>query len=215
MREQRKLTGLRIWVAAALALAALVFAAPTWAMDHAMPMAAMPVPRALPGLSIYNLDAEWTTQEGGRARLSSLAGRPVLAAMVYTSCTDVCPLNTERMQDIERALPASSRGKIKLVLVSLDWVRDTPQRLKLFAAQHRLDLRRWTLLHSDEDDVRALAAALGVSFHRDANGDFQHSIAIFLLDSHGVVVSQESDFGRPPARMAAQIQRLLAKSPPR
>lgn len=200
-----------------MALAATVFAAPgagAPTMQHAMPaMEAMPAKAAMPGQSIYNLDSEWKTQNGARVRLSSLAGQPVLAAMVYTNCTDVCPLITERMQDILRALPASSRDKIKLVLFSLDWVRDTPQRLRTFAAQHRLDLRHWTLLHGEEDSVREMAAALGVSFHRDANGDFQHSIAIFLLDSRGVVVSQESDFGRPASRMADKVQRLLAVRP--
>lgn len=213
---RRELIGLRFCGAMALVVAAMSLAAPgarAHSMQHGIPamgaMPAMPMKNTMPGLSIYNLGTEWRTQSKARVRLASLAGQPVLAAMVYTNCTDICPLITERMHDIQRALPAPSRDKIELVLFSLDWVRDTPRQLKIFASQHRLDLQRWTLLHGEEDAVRELAAALGVSFHRDAKGDFQHSIVIFLLDSRGVVAAQETDFARPASAMAAAIQRLL------
>jgi protein SCO1/2 len=174
-------------------------------------MQQMPMAQALSGRSVYNLASVWTNQSGMAVALASLRGRPVVAAMVYTHCKDVCPLITEKMLEIGDKLPKQSLDQVRFVLFSLDWVRDTPAQLTKFAAQHHLDLKRWTLLHGDESAVRELAAVLGVSFYRDENGDFQHSIAIFLLDANGVISEQESDIQAPPARLVKSIRNLLAK----
>jgi len=220
MRDKRTMT-VRIVQIAALSVA--LFAWPAAAHDAAMPMSgsmkgmqmpgmqAMPAPQPMPGMSLYNLTSKWTTQDGTSTDLASLRGNVVVAAMVYTHCRDVCPLTTERMQEIERTLPRSSAAKARFALFSMDWVRDTPEQLRQFASQHHLDMQRWTLFHGDEAAVREMAAVLGVSFHREANGDFQHSIAIFLLDKNGVVVAEEPDLSKPAAALSARAAQLLAK----
>jgi protein SCO1/2 len=180
------------------------------AMSPSMPgMKTMPEPQPIPGMSIYNLTSRWTTQDGVVVDLASLRGRIVVAAMVYTHCKDVCPLTAEKMQEIERSVAKPSQDKVRFVLFSMDWVRDTPDQMRLFAAQHHLDLRHWTLFHADEGAVRELAAALGVSLYREANGDFQHSIAIYLLDSGGVVAAEQSDLQNSPSAINSKIGRLL------
>jgi len=172
-------------------------------------MSSLPLRKTVPGMSVYNISSSWTTQAGRSIALSSLRGGPVVAAMVYTHCPDVCPLITERMQMIEQALPPHARDAVRFVLVSLDWARDSPSQLAKFAAQHRLDMNRWTLLHGDEMAVRELANVLGVDFYRNDSGNFQHSIAIFLLDRDGVVKMQQTDMLAPPAAMTAHILGLL------
>ncbi len=171
-------------------------------------MSTLPMRQPLPGLSVWQLKSRWTTQDGQTMSLEALRGQPVVAAMVFTHCTDICPLITEKMQDVEAALPGRLKGSVRFVLFSLDWVRDTPARLALFAGQHHLDLKRWTLLHGDEAAVRELAAALGVSFYREPNGDYQHAIAITLLDGDGVVTMQQTDLQQPLKDMVARIIRL-------
>jgi len=172
MRKKRAL------VAALLSVS--LFGTPARAGDMTMSMPSMktmPTPAPMPGMSIYNLSSQWTTQDGAATALASLRGNLVVAAMVYTHCKDVCPLTTERMQQIERALPKSSEGRVRFVLFSMDWMRDLPDRLRVFAAEHHIDRQHWTLFHGDEAAVRELAAAFGISFQRESNGDFQHWIA--------------------------------------
>jgi protein SCO1/2 len=171
----------------------------------------MPLKPAMPGMSVYNLSSRWTDETGKQVDLPSLRGAPLVMAMVYTSCKDVCPLTAERMHEIEAALPPKARGSVRFALFSMDWVRDTPQQLARFAAEHHLDLAHWTLFHGDEASVRKLAAVLGVSLHRDPSGDFQHSIAIFLLDTDGVVQAQDTDLQKQPTAMIAKVKTLLAK----
>ena len=206
MRERCVMRGLF----AAAAFAALTLgassAAPT---DMSMPGMSMPLRPAMPGMSVYNLSSRWTTEEGKEVDIASFRGTPLVMAMVYTNCKDVCPLTAERMQEIEAALPEKARGTVRFALFSMDWVRDTPPQLAHFAAEHRLDLAHWTLFHGDESAVRKLAAVLGVSLYRTTSGDFQHSIAIFLLDSDGVVQAEDTDLQKPPAAIVAKIRTLL------
>jgi protein SCO1/2 len=222
MRDKRTMT-----VAQIAALFVTLSASSAAAYDAGMPMKgamqgkptsgsmqgmqSMPAPQPIPGMSVYNLTSKWTTQDGISTDLASLRGNVVVAAMVYTHCRDVCPLTTERMQEIERTLPKSSAANARFALFSMDWMRDTPEQLRQFASQHHLDMQRWTLFHGDEAAVREMAAALGVSFHRQANGDFQHSIAIFLLDKDGVVAAEEPDLSKPATALSAKAAQLLAK----
>jgi protein SCO1/2 len=218
MCQRRRLT---IDLAKVALLAAALCGAPlhTHAAPGAMPMTmpgmtTMPAARPMPSMSIYNITSPWTVQSGTRVQLSTLRGQIVVAAMVYTHCKDVCPLTAERMKEIEHALPKQIQGKVRYVLFSMDWARDTPEQLKLFASQHRLDLAHWTLFHGDEGAVRELAAALGVSLYRQPSGDFQHSIAIFLLDRDGVVIAQDDDLQGPSQPMIVKITDALRKPAP-
>jgi protein SCO1/2 len=183
------------------------FTPPTQAHDH---MQGMVMGQTVPGQSVYNLESEWTNQNSATMKLTAFRGRPVVAAMVYTHCKDICPVVTEKMLEIGDKLPRQSRDQVQFVLFSMDWVRDTPAQLTSFAALHHLDLKHWTLLHGDENAVRELAAVLGVSFHRDEHGDFQHSIAIFLLDADGVIAAQENSLQAPAAGMVRSIRQVLA-----
>jgi protein SCO1/2 len=198
-----------LFAAAALAcFAPAVSAAPA---GMTMPGMSMPLKPAMPGMSVYNLSSHWTNEAGKQVDLPSLRGTPLVMAMVYTNCKDVCPLTAERMQEIEAALPAKARGSVHFALFSMDWVRDTPQQLARFAAEHHLDLAHWTLFHGDEPAVRKLAAVLGVSLYRNPSGDFQHSIAIFLLDADGVVQADDTDLQKPPTATIAKMKTLLAR----
>lgn len=198
-----------IVMAAAALLASLVAAKFAMAMDRMPDMPGMTMPAAhapLPGASLYNLEGQWQNTKDAAFPLTSLRGGPVVAAMVFTHCPDVCPLVTHAMQRLEETLPAHSCARF--ALFSLDWVRDTPGALSHYAVQHGLGERRWTLLHGDEAAVRELAAALGVSFFRQPNGDFQHSIAVYLLDTDGKIAAEESDLNAVPAVLKARLAKL-------
>jgi cytochrome oxidase Cu insertion factor (SCO1/SenC/PrrC family) len=70
----------------------------------------------------------------------------------------------------------------------------------------RAQRERWTLLRGGADDVRELAALLGVNYAEDARGQFAHSNLITLLNADGEIAFQlRSAAGRtplpsPPAR---------------
>jgi protein SCO1/2 len=177
------------------------------ALLTALLFAALPAHAApLPGLSLYNLSSAWTTERGRQVRLDSFRGHPLVVAMIYLSCPDVCPLIAENMQEIEAALPAKARGATHFALVTFDPARDTEQRLKAYAQAHRFDPSRWTLLRGDESSVRELAAALDVTYRRRDDGNFDHSIAIVLLDDDGVEVWRQTGLSRETRKFASHIE---------
>jgi len=139
--------------------------------------------------SIYQLDAKFTTDAGRPFSLVELRGQPVVLLMFFASCGYACPLLVEDVQAIRKKLPANVRARAAIVLVSFDSRRDTPEALAQYRAQRSLD-QQWTLLHADDEEVRELAALLGVKLKREADGGFAHSNVITVLNTEGEIVHQ-------------------------
>lgn len=161
--------------------------------------AATPAPGAgSEDASMFVLDVALVDQDGTRAQLEDLAGHVMVVTMMYASCTSVCPRVTEDMKAIERQLGPRAKD-IRFVLFSLDPGRDTPQALRQFATDRRLDLARWRLFAASEDGVRDLAAVLGVKYATEPSGDIAHSAIIVVVDRQGVVRHRQLGVGQDPA----------------
>lgn len=146
--------------------------------------------------SIFDLDLDLVDQDARALTLADLGDRAMVAAMVYSTCTTVCPRITEDMKTIEARMPDAARADVRFALFSIDPGRDTPEALRAFAADHKLDRSRWRLMATSEDGVRDLAAALGVRYSREENGEFAHSAMIFVIDKSGVVRHRQVGVGQ-------------------
>jgi protein SCO1/2 len=181
------------------------------AQDHgSMSHMQMTASKPLPGTSIYNLTSAWTDQEGKPVKLNSLRGEPLVVAMGYTSCKDICPMIVADMVAIEDRAKEASPTKIHFAFFSIDPVNDTPERLKAYSADHGMDLANWTLYRGDDKAVRELAAALGVRYRANASGGFDHSAIISLLDAEGRIAFQKADARVDIDEMVKQINALPA-----
>ncbi len=196
-----------------LAVTALLYcvgSAPARAHDHDH-MMQMQAAEPLSGASVYNLASPWTDQDGEIVELKSLRGKPVVAAMAYTSCKDICPLIVTNMVAIEKAAGRKNLTGIRFAFFSLDPAVDTPARLKAYAEERGLDTADWSLYHGDDKAVRDLAAALGVRFRRDDKGGIDHSAAISLLDEKGEIVFQKLDTKVDADEFVAKIEALTKR----
>jgi protein SCO1/2 len=172
----------------------VVLAAVAGACAGEMPSEA---PRAAAGeRSIFDLDLELVDQAARTLTLADLGEHVTVAAMIYSTCTSVCPRITEDMKALEANLPDPSRGDIRFALFSIDPGRDTPAALRQFAADHQLDTTRWRLMAASEDGVRDLAAVLGVRYAPEPDGEFAHSAMIFVIDRRGVVRHRQVGLGQ-------------------
>jgi protein SCO1/2 len=159
---------------------------------------APPAKRALPADSIYRMDATFTDQAGTAFRLADRRGRPQLVAMFYTSCKFVCPLIIDSAKAVEHALGDEERGRLDVLLVSLDPDRDDVAALKNVFDRRRLDAKRWTFARTEARHVRTLAALLGVRYRALADGEFNHTSALVLLDGEGRRIGSTGVLGSKP-----------------
>ena len=153
--------------------------------------------------SIYLMDAAWMSDAQDSVQLGDFRGRPVALSMIYTSCGHACPMIVSDMKKIVRSLPEDAL--VQYVLVSLDPERDTPERLRDFREAHDLG-DEWTLLRSEDMDVRTLAALLDVRYRFEADGNIAHTNRITLLDSGGEIIGRQEGLGVDPASSISIFQ---------
>lgn len=146
----------------------------------------------LPPDSVYQLHATLTTQSGSPADLDLYRGHPVMISMFYGSCPAACPMLITAMQVYESHLDQASRARLRVLMVSFDAVRDSPPQLAGIARLHRVDPARWTFSSAPGNDARKIAALLGISYRRQPDGGFNHTLLITLLDGQGRVLARTS-----------------------
>jgi len=185
-------------------LLALMLAMPT------MAIAAMPSPLPLPPESVLQQEGAFTDQSGKLFHLADRRGHVQIVSMFYSSCTYTCPLMIDSALGIEHALTPAQRDALRILLVSFDPQRDTPVVLQALATKRHLDAQRWTLARADDGSVRKLAALLGVRYRKLANGDFNHTSGLILLDADGRIVAKTDQIGPlPDPKFLAAVQAAL------
>lgn len=135
----------------------------------------------------------------GRARrlLEVKGDRLAVLALVYTSCAEAsgCPLASAVLQRLDRALAEepSLAARVRLLSLSFDPERDTPERLARVRALHR-PRTDWTFLTTpSEEALRPILDDLGqrVAKLRRADGSwsglYRHVLKVFLLDERNRV----------------------------
>jgi protein SCO1/2 len=144
--------------------------------------AALPVMGQVPTFSLLE-------RSGAAVDAGALAGRPWVAALIFTRCRISCPLLVQRLAKLD--LPPA----VRRVGISVDPVHDTPAVLGEYARQQGIDAEGWWLLTGDEGEVRRLAVEgfkLGVARTpeedpRAADEPITHSTRLVLIDGDGAI----------------------------
>lgn len=168
-------------------------------------------PVELPGDSVYRVDDRLSDQAGREFTLADGRGKPRLVAMFYTSCRYICPLIVDSAKGVEHALTPAERERLGILLISLDPARDDTAALASVAAKRKLDPARWTLARTESAGVRRIAAVLGVRYRALADGEFNHTSVLVLLDAEGRVVASTERLGAvPDPEFLARVKAVVA-----
>ncbi len=158
--------------------------------------------------SLYQLESKWTSDVGREIRLGVLRGKPQVVVMFFATCEFACPILLHDMKRLEAALAEKTRDEVGFILVTFDSQRDTVAALHAYREKQQLSPKRWTLLRGEPDDVRELAALLGINYQRDARGQFAHSNIITLLNREGEIVHQVNGLNTSVEEPAKILTRL-------
>ena len=145
-------------------------------------------------------------QDGKEVRFVSdvIGDKIVVMDFVYTHCTTVCPVLSAVLGEVQNRLGDQLGREVALVSVSVDPVRDTPQRLKAYAAKHKAR-DGWIWLTGAKpvmDDVLNGVGAYSVNFE-------DHPSMVLVGDGRSGQWSRF--FGFPsPDRIMEQVHKLQA-----
>lgn len=157
-------------------------------------------------------DFAFTDTEGKTVTKADLLGKPWICCFIFTHCALTCPAVTNSMREMQDRLKDRD---FRLVSLTVDPVRDTPEILKEYGKSRGADFSRWSFLGGDQRDIYKL---INGSFKmpvkemlgdkREQGFEFIHSNNVMLVDSSGVVRGK-FDATKGPA-MAA-LRRELEK----
>lgn len=99
-------------------------------------------------------------QSGAVLAPGRLADKLVVVSFITAGCTITCVIRTRDLDALVRSLPGPLRGRVALVAVSLDPVRDDARTLRDFAGSLGLDPAQVSVLGSDPDTAARHRAAL-------------------------------------------------------
>ena len=144
----------------------------------------------VPKESIFLLDSKWKNQEGKELQLRDLKGKNLVVVMIFTSCQTACPILVADMQKIAAKIDPKKTDENTMVLVSIDPDNDTPEVLKKYAEERKMDAKHWTLLTSDMESIRELANVLAVKYKKISPILFSHSNIITVFNKNGEMIKQ-------------------------
>jgi protein SCO1 len=127
----------------------------------------------------YFPNAELITQDGKAVRFHDLLkGKQVAINAIFTTCRDVCPLETANMVQLKKVLGARVGKDLHLYSISIDPKRDTPEVLKAYAEKFGAD---WTFLTGRPEDIRLIMRKLALIRERDDPTSREGHHAAYLI----------------------------------
>ncbi|MEZ6241849.1 MAG: SCO family protein [Phycisphaerales bacterium] len=121
-------------------------------------------------------------------------GRPVVLALVYYECPLACTIVMDRMAQSFADLDYVIGRDFNVLVVSFDPSEKPTQALAtkqsfLSAYEKRVPEteENWSFCVADEENIQALADAVGFKTHRIAGGEFAHPVGIMILSPDGTI----------------------------
>lgn len=128
--------------------------------------------------------------QGVRSDLASYAGKVIVLNFIYASCTDICPLHSDRIAEIQDMVNRTPMKElVEFISVTTDPEHDSSVVLAGYGSVHGLDHSNWRFLTKTPDQLesstRMLAEAYGHRF-TPVNGEYQaHGIVTHIIDRDG------------------------------
>jgi protein SCO1/2 len=152
-------------------------------------------------------------REGRPVRLSRYRGKPLLVSFIYTGCFQICPVTTRSLQGaVEAGRSVFGTSQFNVVSIGFNQPMDSPQAMKSFALQHRIDAPNWDFLSPPAAIVDTLTREFGFSYLATPAG-FDHVLQATLLDAEGRVYRQIYGDQLNAAAIGEPLAQLLRNSP--
>jgi protein SCO1/2 len=165
--------------------------------------------------------------QGNTLSRADLLGKYWIASFIFTHCTGECPQVSGTMARLQHEL--NDQPDVRLVSISVDPDRDTPEALRAYAQGFDANPKRWHFLTGSKDQVyKLIVDSFHLPVHESAAGpdrqtgrEVSHSSRLMLVDKHGhirgmfegEVVDQAGQPVDDAPRLLQRIQQLRRDMP--
>jgi protein SCO1/2 len=153
-------------------------------------------------------------QLGEPVDLAEQRGHVVMLTAVYASCPHTCPLILAQAKRVIGGLPSAERADLRVIAVTLDPEKDSPEVLAQLAGLHGLEPPLYNLVTGDNAEVERVLDAMGVTRRRDPETGVIDHPSLFVLIDRGGSVAYRLTLGDRQERWLGSALRLLLREPP-
>ena len=168
------------------------------------PVAPLPIYGVVPPFSLVDQRERSFTQQ-------ELTGRVWIGDFIFTSCAGQCPLMSDQLRSVQRAL--AGERELRFVSFSVDPQRDTPEVLAAYAQQYGADARWYLATGSRAALTRLCKDGFHLAFDDDPHSPREpilHSVRFVLVDRAGRIRGYyDATDARKLAQLREDIRRLL------
>jgi len=142
-----------------------------------------PVDSEAPGFTLQDADDRVV-------RLADFKGRVVVLNFIYINCPDFCPLQSEKIAEIQKMMNITPmKDQVQFISITTDPKRDTGQVLRDYGENHGLDAANWVFLTiapgQAEDTTLKIAESYGLKFVVTKDGEQMHGVVTHVIDQDG------------------------------
>ncbi len=175
--------------------------------------APLPVLRTISSMDLVD-------QEGEPINLQTFRGQPWFANIIFTRCPGPCARMTQKMRQLQEALPAEA-SEVQLVSLTTDPDFDTPEVLSQYARKFQADTRSWKFLTGTKEEIVRVSTQewllvmleKGEAERESPNDIFLHSTLTVLMDGLGRIRGTYEILEEGQLEEAlADLQRLLQEA---
>ncbi|MDX2115923.1 MAG: SCO family protein [Planctomycetota bacterium] len=149
-------------------------------------------------------------------------GRFTILAFTFTNCPTACPIMHSQIIRLQEELRGTP---VRIVSISVDPERDTPEALRAHAERLGAEPSLWSFWTGDPAVVRSIVSTMGFALVDDPNliitlpdggrmNNIVHPTKLLLIGPDVSVLAMESGLEWGPARRLAELARRLALSKP-
>ena len=145
----------------------------------------------------------------GSVTLSSFRGKLVVLYFGYTNCPDICPLTLANLRQAIDHIDDKAKD-VQVLFISVDWKRDTPEKLASYAAAFRPDFIGLTGTQAQIDSITKDFGIFYLLNVPDNKGYYSvdHTATVLVLDRNGALTLTWPN-GTQPDSISSDLIKLL------
>lgn len=156
---------------------------------------------------------ELADADGNPVRLSDFADKIVVLNFIFASCTDVCPLHSQLIADVQSRINVTPmKDMVQFITVTTDPDVDTPDVLRGYGEAQGLDSSNWSFLSARPGDpeatTREISEAYNVRFDPLDDGQQMHGVVTNVIDRNGRLAAKFHGLRFDPVNLVLYINGL-------